>query len=266
MVDRLTGAAIVTYMIGTPVSQTVLPGQFNRWFQDHGTDAMMVPLDLAPGILPDFCASMRETKNCRGMVVTAPHKQAMLDLVDEASPRARLVGAVNIVVRSSNGKLIGDNIDGDGFLAALRHNGLDPSGKRALVFGCGGAGSAVAAILVQAGIANLDITDLDGTRASSLAKRLGPIVQIVDAETSLTNYDLIINATAIGLDGKSMVTKLNGVSPGTFVADIVTRSPLTPLLEKALKLDCRIQTGSDMARAQFLLAANRFGFDFPETA
>ena len=255
-----TAAASVVAMIGSPVAQTVLPSRFNAWFSDKSINALMVPLDVAPESLAAFCEAVRGWSNCRGFVVTAPHKQAILPMLDTISDTARLIGAVNIVVRNADGRLQGDTIDGAGFFAALRKKSFDPSGKSALLFGCGGAGAAIAAELIAGRIARLDLIDLDGAKAVNLSNRLGLPCKPCEPDAAVSGYDLIVNATAIGLGSNAMVHQLDGVAPGTLVADVVTHPPVTAFLAGARTAGCTIQTGAEMAEGQFEMAASQFGF------
>ena len=255
-----TAAARLAYMIGHPIAHTAMPAGVNTWAHDSGTDAIMAPVDVAPEALSDFIAALRSIANCDGAVVTAPHKVAMAEMVDVLTPAARLVGAANVVIRAPDGQLTGDNTDGAGFVAALREAGADPMGQRALLFGCGGAGASIAAALVAAGVARLELVDPDAAKATTLAEALGPSVLRVAVPESVEAHDLVINATAIGLDGASAVHPLTGLRPGATVGDVVTKPPVTPFLRQAEALGARIQPGSAMALAQIPLVLRLFGW------
>ncbi|MCA1334229.1 shikimate dehydrogenase family protein [Pseudooceanicola marinus] len=260
MSNSPTAAARLAYMIGHPIAHTAMPAGVNTWAHDSGIDALMAPVDVPPGALAGFVAALRSTANCDGAVVTAPHKVALTALVDDLTPAARLVGAANVVIRNTDGRLTGDNTDGAGFVAALREAGADPSGRHALLFGCGGAGASIAAALVAAGVARLELVDPDAARARTLADALGPSVQPVTVPESVEAHDLVINATAIGLDGTSVVHPLTGLRPGATAGDVVTKPPVTPFLRQAEVLGARIQPGSAMALAQIPLVLRLFGW------
>lgn len=255
-----TAAARLAYMIGHPIAHTAMPAGVNTWAHDSGTDAIMAPVDVAPEALAGFIAALRGTANCDGAVVTAPHKVAMAALVDDLTPAARLVGAANVVIRGADGRLTGDNTDGAGFVAALREAGADPAGQRALLFGCGGAGASIAAALVAADVARLELVDPDTAKAEALARALGPTVQPVCVPDSVAAHDLVINATAIGLDGHSSVHPLTGLRPESTAGDVVTKPPVTPFLRQAEAMGARIQPGSAMALAQIPLVLRLFGW------
>jgi len=264
MTDRIfapTAAATLIAMIGSPIAHAHLPGTFNRRFAEHGINAVMAPLDVAPDRLADFFAALRGWSNCRGCVVTAPHKRATVDLVDAASERAQGLQAVNLVVRETDGQLVGDNVDGAGFVQGLRQQ-ISVEGKRAIVFGCGGAGSAIALSLAEAGAGALRLVDVDAVRAEALAAFVGSRCDLAidtGAPETLAPYDIVTNATAIGLDGTSMVHALDTVSADALVADVLAVAELTPWLRAAQARGCAIQPGSAMAEGQFGLIAERFG-------
>ncbi|MDQ0315395.1 shikimate dehydrogenase family protein [Amorphus orientalis] len=258
-----TAAASIAFMIGAPVAHAHLPGAFNRRLAEEGLDAQLVPLDIPDEGLKPLFAALRGLGNCRGLIVTAPHKRAVLALVDEASPRARSLEAVNLVVRGPDGRLVGDNVDGQGFVLGLTRGGFSVAGARAMIFGCGGAGSAIALALAEAGAASLRLADVAAGQADRLARLVSGATGLeveVGLPESLAPYDLVINATAVGLDGVSMVHPLDSVRPGALVADVLSRPEPTPWLRAALERGCAIRAGSAMAEGQFDLIADRFGW------
>lgn len=258
-----TSAAITVAMIGSPVAHTHLPTAFNRWFSGKGLDAIMVPVDLEAARLADFLNTLRGWKNCRGCVVTAPHKQAVADHVDQKSDMAQTLGTVNLVVRNDDGSLSGDNLDGAGFVRALHAKSFRTSNTDAALFGCGGAGASIALALAEAGASRLQLVDKESDRASLLASKLeqysGLSVE-VGAPESLAGFELVINATAVGLDGQSRVFPTDTFNPDSTIADVLATSTPTPWLSDASARGCKIQTGADMAEGQFELIADRFGW------
>ncbi|AVO39064.1 shikimate dehydrogenase family protein [Pukyongiella litopenaei] len=253
--------ARIAFMIGHPVAQTALPAQINAQAAERRAGFVMVPLDLRPPALPGFLDSLRGIANCAGAVLTAPHKQAAAGLVDDRTAAADLAGAVNLVLRHRNGRLSGDNTDGAGFVAALRAARFRIEPARVLLFGCGGAGAAIAAALTQAGTGRIDLVDTDQARADDLAGRLvGCPVRAIPAPASVAAYDLVCNATAIGADGRAMVHPLTGLRTGAMVADVIGHPARTPFLQEAERRGARIQTGPEMARGQMPLILEKFGW------
>jgi len=251
-------------MIGSPIAHAHLPATFNRRFAEEGIDALMVPFDVEPGALGAFFAAMRGWSNCRGCVVTAPHKAATADHLDVVSNRARLVGAVNVVIRDSDGRLVGDNVDGSGFVAGMRCSGFDPAGLRVALFGCGGAGSAIALALAESGAHCIRLVDADAARAERLKATLAVhhcVALEIGVPASLARFDAVINATAVGLDGESMVHPLDTVRPDALVADVLSTPKPTPWLRTGREMGCVTQSGAAMAEGQFAPIAERFGFE-----
>jgi len=165
-------------------------------------DAFLVPFEIEPVDLPGMLPTLQKIGNLKGLVVTIPHKQAMADLCDEVGPNGQLAGAVNTVRFGENGRLIGDNFDGVGFINGGRAHGIEPRGATVLMLGAGGAARAIAIALADEGAAAITIAN----RTESKARELAAIVQAVFPEVKVktgpsdaTGHDLIINTTSLGL-------------------------------------------------------------------
>lgn len=253
----IRGSTALVAIIGSPIAQVKSPENFNAWFTENGEDLAMIAVDMAEQNLATFIQSLRGWKNLRGCVVTVPYKQVLASLLDQLSPRAAALGSVNVIRREADGRLLGDNVDGEGFLKAARAHGFQPDGRRALVVGSGGVGAAIAYSLCEGGVRQLVIADLDEPRAEALAERLSqafPQIDIGNQYESLGAFDLVANATPVGMGGTGEMplpgVLLETLSPAALVADVVTSPVVTPFLEFARNLGCRIQTGPEMARAQ----------------
>lgn len=253
----IRGSTELVAIVGTPIAQVKSPENFNTWFTHNGRDLAMIAIDLGFDALDAFVATLRGWHNLRGCVVTVPYKQALAPRLDGLSARAEALGSVNVIRREADGRLLGDNVDGAGFLNAARRHGLQPAGKRALVVGSGGVGSAIAYALCEAGIGELRLRDLDQVRAAALVERLGalfPQVRIGVGCDDLAGLDLLVNASPVGMGGTGELPLpgmlLDGLQAHTLVADVVTKPEITPLLERAREAGCRIQTGAEMAFAQ----------------
>jgi len=131
--------------------------------------------------------------------------------------------------------------------------GCEPRGRRALVIGAGGAGSAVALALIEAGVAKLFVMDVDNERRSSLVDRLAVRApDVLQSGTAITReHDLIVNATPIGMKPTDpLPVDVANLDPSAFVADLITKPVMTPLLEAARVRGCRVMTGEDMFAVQ----------------
>lgn len=250
----ISGSTRCLPLIGHPVDQVRSPPGFNRWFAERGIDAVIFPVDLAPPALPAFFTMLRGWQNCIGLSVTMPHKAAALALVDDCTARARLSGALNIVRRDANGRLVGDMVDGLAFVAALQARGIDLAGCRSVVIGAGGAGSAIAHALADAGVAALAVTDPDAMRRTALLaalRRAHPALLLADAADRSGDIDLLVNASPLGMrPDDPLPFDTRTLRPAAVVADAVTKPAMTPLLVQAAAHGCTIQTGHAMADAQ----------------
>jgi len=228
-------------------------------------DAVMIPIDVVPAEVVNFFSFLRGWRNCPGCIVTIPHKQESSRQADELSPRARDLGAVNVIRRTEEGKLVGDMVDGLGFLEALQRNGFEVEGKRAAVFGAGGAGSAIAYSIAQAGAAELALVDIDIPRQGRLLELIAsrfPLVKTSTQVVSLAGFDLAVNATPLGMNRDPRIPfPLDTLRSSTFVADVVTEPDITPWLAGARERGCRIQTGYEMTLGQFAIMGRHMGIE-----
>jgi shikimate dehydrogenase len=254
----ISGTTELLAIVGSPIAQVKSPHNFNAWFERHGKDASMIPIDLDSRSVDQFIDAMRAWRNLRGCVVTVPYKQDMATRVDLLSERARALGCVNVIRREVDGTLAGDMVDGDGFINAARAHGFEPRGARALVIGAGGVGSAIAWSLCEQGVMSITLTDLDALRTQRLRALLAthfPSVETVSDFDSLTSFDLVVNASPVGMTGNETLPLprdlMATLRPGILVADVVTSPDVTRFLDVARAAGCRIQTGAEMALAQF---------------
>jgi shikimate dehydrogenase len=253
MLPSLNGETRLHLIVGDPVAQTRSPSGLTAEFAARGVNAVCVPVHVAAADFEDFMRAAKRVHNIDGIVITIPHKFAALRHCDEASDRARLLGAANVLHRIAPGRWRGDMTDGTAMVAALRRAGCEPGGRRALVIGAGGAGSAVALALIEAGVSVLAVVDMDEGRREGLVKRLrAKAPAVARAGTAdATGYDLIVNATPIGMKpGDPLPVDAARLAPAAFVGDLITKPAMTPLLEAARRRGCRVVTGEDMFAVQ----------------
>ena len=263
-----SGRTLVYPMIGHPTTQVKSPTTFNRYFRENHLDGVMVAVDVHPAAVVHFFSLLRGWENCPGCIVTIPYKQEAARQADELSRRARDLGTVNVLKRTREGRLVGDMVDGLGFLEALKAHGFDPKGKRIVVFGAGGAGGAIAYAVAEAGAAELVVIDTDGARQRNLLALVAsryPQVSLSGVPASLSGFDLAVNATPLGMnDDLRTPFPLDTFGPGNFVADVGTEPEITPWLRGAMERGCRIQTGYEMTLGQFALIGRHMGIDMKE--
>lgn len=254
MTATISGTTRFVAMLGDPISQVKTPQAFNDWAIANGEDAVMVPMQVAPSALRATVEAMRGWQNCLGAVVTFPHKQAVAAMLDSAAEAVRVVGACNVVRRLDDGALHGDMTDGLGFVAALAANAFDPAGIDARLIGAGGAGSAIALALLDAGVGRLAVSDTDAERVAALQARLAemrPDRTVCVTAPEDFRCGLVCNATPVGMNGDpGHPWPLDALPEGCFVADIVPDPPETPWVKAARRRGHPVQTGPQMVAGQ----------------
>ena len=169
---EITGATRVYLHLAHPSAHARTPQVMNAEFARRGVDAVAVSADVAPGDLGAFTGGLRGWRNLAGLSVTMPHKEALTPHVDALAGQAALIGAVNVVRREADGRLVAGNTDGQGFAIGLRGAGHQLSGRRVLLAGGGGAGRAVAFTVAAAGAASITIANRTAARAERLASEV----------------------------------------------------------------------------------------------
>jgi shikimate dehydrogenase len=264
--SAVSGSTRLFCIIGDPVASVRSPQFFNALFAEWGIDAVFVAMHVQPAGLAHAIAGLRAIANLDGIVITMPHKQPALALVDEALPTARRVGAINTIRRDPGGRLVGDMFDGKGCLLGMLWNGVDPHGQRALIVGAGGAGSAIAFALAERGAAAITIADSDTNRAAELAGRVVGVFPACAARRGNPEppgHDIVVNATPMGMqqtDALPIDPAL--LDPQMVVVDVVTNPDPTALVTAALARGCRAYSGRHMHEGQAVYAARFLGIPF----
>lgn len=260
----ISGRTTLIAHLGVPTESFKAPMIYNPYFEKRGIDAVVVPMGSRPEDYPQFLRLLFRLTNILGALVTMPHKVTTVALVDEVTTAARIAGACNAILRRPDGTLLGDMFDGEGFVRGVRRKGLTLVGGRALVVGSGGVGSAIAASLAAAGVAEIALNDIDTGVMQALAGRLAahyPGLRVAMGSSDPTSYDLVVNATPLGMKvGDPMPFDVDRLSPDAFVGEVVMRQDMTPLLEAARARGCRVQVGIDMLFEQIPAYLEFFGF------
>ncbi len=137
---EITGTTRLFGVIADPIDHVRACEAFNPRFRDRGIDAVLVPFHVRPAELARALDGFRALANLGGVLVTIPHKEAILERVDAVGPQAARVGAGNVIRRTADGRLEAENFDGLGFVAGLAAAGHPPAGRAVLLVGAGGAG------------------------------------------------------------------------------------------------------------------------------
>lgn len=244
---RLTGS------FAQPAAENPTVAMVEAAYRHHGLHWRYVNCEVAPEDLGDAVRGAR-AMGWAGFNCSIPHKVAVIAHLDGLGASARIIGAVNTIVRRGD-RLIGENTDGQGFVRALQAV-TDPRGKRVLLLGAGGAARAVGVEMALAGAAHVTVANRSAPRGQEVARLIaentpataqyqpwdGPIAVPGD-------IDILIHATSVGLfpDVEAMpAVDLASLRPDLVVADGIHNPPLTPLLRAAQAAGCRTADGMGM--------------------
>ena len=249
MSDLLSGASRVHFIVGDPIAQVKSPANVTRAYHARGLNAFVMPAHVAPADLAAWLSGVSLAKNVDGIIATVPHKFACHDLCATTSERAAFLHTVNTMRRNPDGTWHGDMFDGLGFVSAMNDNGCDPDGKKALLVGAGGAGSAIAHALVMAGVSELAICDDDASRRETLVQRLAGLNRcpVTHGGTDPTGFNIVLNATPVGMkETDAFPLQASKLTSGMFVGCVITQPVVTPLIAAARAKGCLCMTGADM--------------------
>ncbi len=249
--------------IGYPTHSFKSPLIYNPYFEKEGINALVVPMGCQAEHYPAFLKSVFQLTNIRGALITMPHKVTTVDLLDLVSPTVKVAGACNAVKLDAQGRLVGDMFDGAGFVRGVQRKGFELNGKRAMVIGTGGVGSAIAASLAAEKIKAISLFDIETAACEALAQRLVneyPHIQVKTGSNDPDGHDLVVNATPMGMnEGDPLPLDVSRLAPETFVGEVVMRTEMTAFLQAAQKRGCRTQVGSDMLFEQIPAYLEYFG-------
>ena len=260
MEQRIKGTTGLLALIGSPVGHSGSPAMYNFSFQYHNLDYAYMAFDIKEDEVPAALDAMRLFK-MRGCNVTMPCKNKAAQCVDELSPAARIVGAVNTIV-NENGKLVGHITDGTGFVRNLKEHGVDVKGKKMVVLGAGGAATALQVQCALDGAARISIfnpNDVFLDRAKSTAEKLKKEVPECKVNVycienqdklreEIANTDILVNGTLAGMkphDDISLVDK-SMFHKNLVVADVVYNPEETRMLREAKEAGCKTVGGKGM--------------------
>jgi len=257
-------------ILGHPIEHVRAPVVWTGLFQRFGINAVCIPVDAAPQDFDVIVSGLKRIRNLHGIILTMPHKVAALEHVDRLLDDARYIGAINLMRREADGSWSGAMMDGKGFIRGLHAQGICLTGKRAFVLGVGGVGQAIAWALASSGIASLTVSDVNDGRAASLvaAMRGKTDIPVNSGNGNLRDYDLVVNATPIGLHVEDPLPfPLSDLSSSTVVADVIMEPFPSRLIVEAEKAGLRGHHGRHMMNQQIAASAEFFGFgDYDWTA
>jgi shikimate dehydrogenase len=267
---RIDGHTQLIAHLGHPTHSFRAPMIYNPYFASVGINAVVVPMDCRAENFAGVLRNVFSLGNVRGALITMPHKVSVVPLLDEVTTRVKVAGACNAVKRGADGRLIGDMFDGEGFVRGLQRKGLRLAGGSALVVGCGGVGSAIAASLAGAGVASLSLFDVHGAAMAALAGRLRthyPNLQVVTGRNDPKGMDLAVNATPLGMrGGDPLPMDMSRLEPRTFVGEVVMQAKETAFVAAAQARGCAVQVGTDMLFEMIPAYLEFFGYPTTDAA
>jgi shikimate dehydrogenase len=254
--------------MGDPVTHSLSPLLHNTAFGAVGLDWVSVGFGVPAGAAAHALAGVRAL-GLRGVSVTMPHKGDVAALVDERSAVADRLGAVNCVVRSGE-RLVGDNTDGAGFLAALRRGAaFDPAGRRCLVVGAGGAARAVILALADAGADEVVVVNRTPMRAHAAAALAGSSGRVGSAAEA-AGAELVVNATPVGMAGVVPGTQPlvpgSALGAGQTAVDLVYHPATTAWMQEAAARGATVLGGLGMLVHQAAIQLARWTGQEPPLA
>lgn len=268
---QITGKTKILFILCDPVHHVRGTQLFNEQFLAEGIDAAFSPMHVTAEDLGGVVASIRNMRNVAGFGVTIPHKVNIIPLLDEVTEVALQMGCVNFVRREADGRLIGTNVDGAGFLRGLDTRGISVKGKNVLQFGAGGAGRAMAFATALDGAAKVTIWNRTAVTGQQVAEEIAQVAR--DCEVTSTTdpspagYDLVINATPVGMNGyPSVIIDFSALSPGAAVAEAIITPEATPLIIAAREQGLEHSIGRDMLLGQYQLMRDFIGLSESDAA
>ncbi|CAH1653386.1 shikimate dehydrogenase family protein [Chelatococcus asaccharovorans] len=252
VVKPITGVTRMIASLADPVIQVRAPSIMNAVFARHGLDWIMHPMHVKPENLGATVAVLRRTSNYIAFTTTIPHKQQITRLSDELMPNAKLCGAAN-VTKIIDGRLVSEIFDGIGMIGGMAKSGVTVAGRRVLVCGAGGAARAIAFALCKEKPACVHVHNRSEFKALELAeamRRAVPALEIAAVSGNRTDYDVIINATSLGLkEGDPTPLDFGSLNRETDVACVVAPRESETILAARAK-GCRVVPGIEMMKAQ----------------
>ena len=262
---QISGTTTMLGLIGTPVAHSKSPAMYNHCFQKFGLDWAYLAFDVPAERTGEAVAAIR-TLHMRGANVTMPCKNAVIPFLDELTPAARAIQAVNTIV-NEDGVLVGHNTDGCGYTQNLRRNGIEVEGKKIVLLGGGGAASAIAIQAALEGAAEIAVFNLRDTFWPRVEQGLKAIAQAAPGcaislrdledraalKAAIDRCDILSNATRVGMapyEDQSNITDGSWYRPDLVVTDVVYAPPETKMLREARAAGCKTCDGLGMLLCQ----------------
>jgi shikimate dehydrogenase len=247
-------------LIGCPISHSLSPKLHNAIYQKYGIDCVYLAFSAEKERLEDVINGFKALSFV-GFNVTVPHKQNALPYLDDLDKEAAIIGAVN-TVKIENGRLVGYNTDGWGFIGSIKNRGYDIRGMDVLVLGAGGSARAISVYLAKEGANTINILNRTESNAVTLAEHIkrhypsATINGIGKHDLHIFRPNIIINTTSVGMWPQITDSPLGGYNffSDQIVVDIIYNPLQTKLLKDACDVGCTVINGLDMLVGQAVKA------------
>ena len=256
-------------VLGNPIKHSLSPKLHGYWLQRYGLRGEYNALQVTEDALEDTLRRL-PGEGYIGANVTLPHKVSVMQLADQITDRATLIGAANTLIFKEDGRIFADNTDGYGFVANLRQGApeWDPKAGPAAIFGAGGAARAVIVALADAGVPEILLSNRTRPKAEALKADFGARIQVVDwvqAQSMLKEARTVVNTTSLGMTGaQEFKVSLDALRPDAVVTDIVYNPLQTAFLKQAAAKGCRTVDGLGMLLHQGVPGFERWFGKRPE--
>lgn len=260
---EITGETKLFGILADPIHHVKTPQRMNEYLARANYDGVLVPFHAKPDNLATVLEGLRRLENLVGVIVTVPHKTAVLELCDDASDTTRKIGAANVVRREPDGRLTAHMLDGEGFVRGMQSCGHSVEGKSAYMAGAGGAANAIAFGLVQYGVSRLTIANRTAAKAEDLKARIldiHPQARIDIGTPDPSGHDIVVNATSLGLkEGDALPMDVSRLDASQLVCEVIMQPEETALLRAAGERGCAVHYGAPMLASQIELMAEFLG-------
>ena len=250
--------------IADPIDHVKAPTLFSSVFARNNIDAVMIPLNVEDKNLGVLIDGLKNLKNFLGLTVTIPHKVNILNFCDDLDIEASQTGAVNWI-KFENGKVLGRNFDGVGFVQGLKSKNITLANKSVCLFGAGGAGMAISFALLKNNIKKLKVVNRNPKKLKNLIDRLKKYFPdtLIESDNffnyKISDCDIIINATSLGLKNNiELPFDVKKTKRNSLIAEIIMEPEETELIKEAKKNKNQVILGRLMLESQIDLAARFF--------
>lgn len=253
---KISGKTKILGIFGHPIGHSISPAMHNAAIKALGLDMTYIAVEVKPSELKQAVGLIREI-GMKGVNTTIPHKEAVIRFLDDISEEARLIGAVNTIV-NKNGRLIGHNTDGYGYISSLKQEiNFNPKGKNIVILGAGGAARGILMALAKKGPKTITVANRTLARGISLVRAFKKKFPSIKFEAIgldknvlkayFQNANLLINTTSVGMKQRKALQIPLEVLPKTAVVSDIVYNPLqTILLKKAKGLKLATHSGLGM--------------------